>query len=85
MIQNTPQTSEPVRDQTAVVEMTYAEAHPPPPPMTLEQTTISMDCKVCFEQMSNVLVLPCRKYPNFSHRRPLLASSSMNSVSDAAS
>lgn len=33
----------------------------PPPPKTDQEMTVNMNCKVCFEQMCTVVVIPCRK------------------------
>ena len=33
----------------------------PPPPKTAEQMTVNFECKICFEQISSIVFLPCRK------------------------
>lgn len=33
----------------------------PPPPKTAEQMTVNFECKICLEQISSIVFLPCRK------------------------
>lgn len=44
-----------------VPDLDQHDRRPPPPTKSPEEMMVDLTCKVCFEQTSNVVILPCRK------------------------
>lgn len=50
-----------------VPDLDQRDRRPPPPTKSPEEMIVNLECKVCFEQTCNVVILPCRK----SHSRKI--------------
>ncbi|MCJ1466857.1 hypothetical protein MMC07_005478 [Pseudocyphellaria aurata] len=43
-------------------DLSLQDTMPPPPVKTRAEMMVNMECKICFEQTCNVMIIPCRTY-----------------------